>query len=186
MGRTATFQNACTPSKQASRSDLGAGSGPGHKTHRSQPPLPSPAASAPICSRSAPRRRHAMPAPAASRRSISLAGSSGPPMTTEFQPNASTAEPAPVRLCGWVRAAGRQVKRLGGDGLQALSLSCHSSSCGLSPCYHDKAAGACVVGASWAEACVAGNGNAALASMGDPADMPAHANSNSSRACEKR
>ena len=55
---------------------------------------------APIWSRSAPRRRHAMPAPAASRRSTSLDGSRGPPRTTEFQLKASTDAPAPVRLCG--------------------------------------------------------------------------------------
>lgn len=100
-----------------------------------------------------------MPAPAASRRSISLAGSSGPPMTTEFQPKASTAEPAPVRLCGWAgggRGAGDAAgskwpagtERLEGNGRQAqsgwevmackhLSLPRHSSSCGPPPRNYD-------------------------------------------------
>ena len=64
---------------------------------------------APICSRSAPRRRQAMPAPAASRRSTWLEGSSGPPITMEFQPNASTEEPAPVRLCMWTQRKARVI-----------------------------------------------------------------------------
>ncbi len=58
-----------------------------------------------------------MPAPAANRRSTSLAGSSGPPMTIEFQPKASTAEPAPVRLCGVWNGMGR--RKRGGWGQPA-------------------------------------------------------------------